>query len=710
LSADGTATGNAAVENYVLAADTTDTNIFTLGAAGQNVTAGVDDDTVHTGAFTSVTSTLNLGGGIDTLVVDTTATNISAATTTQVENIVIDGVDVTMTIAQNAKISSASGTETVTLSIAGTLTANAAVEAYVLANGTNDITLTAVGQDVTGGTGADTIRMLDTDFSTSTIDGNGATDTIRITSTGAATVVDASFTLVSDVETLVLESSFSGHSVTLGLTAQGAGITTVDISAVTSGISSVDASGYAVGLTVIGGGASDTMVGGSGADILIAGAGNDNLTGNGGDDTFRFLSADFTSLDTVAGGGQTQRDTIEVTDTATVVDADFTAVTGVERLLLSANGAHNITVGTAAVSAGVNMIDATAATTSNVTVNATSFNSSALTITTSGGADTITLGAASQIVNTGAGNDTVNVNATTISSTIDAGSNTGPGDTLNVTGGGTVTMGVGVTGFEKVVLAAAGTTFNANDIANLDITGTIGIDNITSGNAAQTVNAGSGNDIITLGASLQVINAGADNDSVNVTSTTITSTINGGGGTDTLFVTSGGSVTMGAGITFFEQVQLSAAGTTFTANDTAGLIIQGSINDDVIIGGAGANAITGGAGADTLTGSGGADSFVFDNILTSDTITDFTTASDLLKFDLSVFDQIGSLGAFSVGDARYVEGAFTSGQDGTDRIIFNTTTGALYYDADGNGVGAEVQIAALTSGAAALDATDIFVF
>lgn len=252
------------------------------------------------------------------------------------------------------------------------------------------------------------------------------------------------------------------------------------------------------------------------------------------------------------------------------------------------------------------------------------------------------------------------------------------------------------------MLAAAGTTFTANGTSGIDITGTIGIDNITSGNAVQTVNAGNGDDIITLGAAGQTINAGNNNDSVNVTSTTIASTINGGGGMDTLFVTSGGSVVMGAGIMFFEQVQLSAAGSTFTANGTAGLIIQRSTNADVIIGGAGANTITGGAGADT---------FVFGSFgVTSDSITDFTTASDRLAFDSSVFTAIGGLGAFGAGDARYVEGAFTSGQDATDRIIFNTTTGNLYYDADGSGGGAAVLIVTLTPAAATLAATDITVF
>ena len=39
----------------------------------------------------------------------------------------------------------------------------------------------------------------------------------------------------------------------------------------------------------------------------------------------------------------------------------------------------------------------------------------------------------------------------------------------------------------------------------------------------------------------------------------------------------------------------------------------------------------------------------------------------------------------------------TAAHDATDRLIYNTTTGALYYDADGTGVTAAVQVALLGS-------------
>ncbi len=68
------------------------------------------------------------------------------------------------------------------------------------------------------------------------------------------------------------------------------------------------------------------------------------------------------------------------------------------------------------------------------------------------GNDIVTLGSTQETAHGGSGNDTFNVTAATIGATIDGG--TGQ-SALDVTGGGTVTMGANITRIATVLLAAA---------------------------------------------------------------------------------------------------------------------------------------------------------------------------------------------------------------------------------------------------------------
>ncbi|HUR88565.1 MAG TPA: calcium-binding protein [Ramlibacter sp.] len=134
-----------------------------------------------------------------------------------------------------------------------------------------------------------------------------------------------------------------------------------------------------------------------------------------------------------------------------------------------------------------------------------------------------------------------------------------------------------------------------------------------------------------------------------------------------------------------------------TGTAFADTITAGSGNDKVT-GGAGNDTITSGNGNDTLAGGTGADTFVFDvkgGVGNVDTFTDFVTGQDKLQLSKAVFTGFTVTGAITAAQF-YSSGTAVTAHDADDRIIFNTATGAVYYDADGNGtVAAAVQIAVI---------------
>lgn len=140
---------------------------------------------------------------------------------------------------------------------------------------------------------------------------------------------------------------------------------------------------------------------------------------------------------------------------------------------------------------------------------------------------------------------------------------------------------------------------------------------------------------------------------------------------------------------------------------------MGSDGNDSLKGNGVANALSGkggddklygGLGKDLLTGGGGKDVFVFDTKPGSanvDTIADFNVKDDTIWLDDDVFTKAGKVGDLSPG-------AFHLGakaHDGSDRVVYDKSTGKLFYDADGDGSVAAIQIALLGKGLA-LTASD----
>jgi subtilase family serine protease len=137
-------------------------------------------------------------------------------------------------------------------------------------------------------------------------------------------------------------------------------------------------------------------------------------------------------------------------------------------------------------------------------------------------------------------------------------------------------------------------------------------------------------------------------------------------------------------------------------NDT----IFGFGGNDKLTGNDGDDILVGGAGNDNLTGRYGKDIFSFSSPITDgiDTITDFNSADDKIRVDVAGFG--GGLVAGILPQTQFILGSVA--QDESDRFIYNQSTGALFFDADGTGSSRQVQIATLST-KPVMDSTNIVV-
>ena len=128
------------------------------------------------------------------------------------------------------------------------------------------------------------------------------------------------------------------------------------------------------------------------------------------------------------------------------------------------------------------------------------------------------------------------------------------------------------------------------------------------------------------------------------------------------------------------------------------IVFAGSGNDTVF-GQSGNDQMHGGDGNDVLYGAAGTDTFFFDTALNAttnvDTIMDFNSGTDKIHLEntgAGLFNALAT-GALSAG-ALDIAGDLTAATANT-RIIYDPSSGALYYDADGAGGNAAVQFATL---------------
>ncbi|GAB6141273.1 hypothetical protein JCM14076_20020 [Methylosoma difficile] len=236
------------------------------------------------------------------------------------------------------------------------------------------------------------------------------------------------------------------------------------------------------------------------------------------------------------------------------------------------------------------------------------------------------------------------------------------------------------------------------------VTESLDDDTLTGTSAADVFNGLAGDDVIDGLAGADTMAGGTGNDTYIVDNTgdivIETSTLS------TEIDTVNSSVTYTLSTNAENINLLGVASINATGNALANVMVGNSGNNtllagggaDILSGGAGNDVLIGSAGNDTLTGGSGADLFRFNTSLTNniDTITDFNAVDDVIELKNTIFTQLTSLGTLSA--SHFVVGP--AALDSNDYLIYNSSTGALSYDADGNGANAMVQIALLSTGLA----------
>jgi Ca2+-binding RTX toxin-like protein len=275
----------------------------------------------------------------------------------------------------------------------------------------------------------------------------------------------------------------------------------------------------------------------------------------------------------------------------------------------------------------------------------------------------------------------------------------GGNDTYVTDGGDTIVEAVN--GGTDLVYSSVTYTLAAN-LENLTLTSTAG-NSAAYGNASPNIITGNnGNNVIDgKGGADRFVGNGGNDTYYTDGGDTIVEAANGG--TDTVYSTV--SYTLAANV---ENLILQGSSALNGAGNAGNNSIYGNSAANTLSGAAGNDRIVGGLGNDTLYGGADKDVFLFDTTPNSttnrDTIMDFNVVDDFAYLENAIFTKLTATG--TLNSAFFVTG--TAALDGNDYIVYNKTTGALFYDSDGNGAAGAVQFASVTAGLG-LTAADFYV-
>ncbi|MPY69176.1 MAG: hypothetical protein GEU92_03715 [Alphaproteobacteria bacterium] len=440
---------------------------------------------------------------------------------------------------------------------------------YTLSANVENLTLTGSG-DVDA-TGNALANILIGNAGSNRIDGGGGADSMTGGGGDDTYVVD-------DADDAVTESADGGTdtveaSITWTLSDNVENLTL-------TGTGHIDGTGNALGNTLTGNSGDNRLSGGGGNDTLDGGAGADDMEGGDDDDTYIVDDAG----DTVSEAAGEGTDTVRTALTHTLAEnVENLVITGVDAVDGTGNASDNTIIG-------------------NGTANTLSGGSGADVLRGMGGDDEIHGGDGGDTLLGGGGNDTLHGG--------DGSDNLFGEDHRDTLYGGA------------------------------------GNDNLFGGDGDDYLDGGTGNDAMTGG-------DGNDTYIVDSVSDTIAEHTSGGqdrvqaGVTYTLaahveeLTLSGASAIDGTGNDLDNFIQGNGAANTLSGADGDDTIFAFAGNDtvyggngaDSLYGDAGDDVLDGGAGHDELAGGAGRDRFLFSGTFGDDTISDFTTAVDVI--DLS---------------------------------------------------------------------------
>ncbi|MEH2290651.1 calcium-binding protein [Nostoc sp.] len=388
-----------------------------------------------------------------------------------------------------------------------------------------------------------------------------------------------------------------------------------------------------------GGDGNDILNGGNGNDTLDGGDGNNTLNGGNGDDSLNFYSLSTLVTQTVDGG------------------------TGNDTLSLSYSSATTGITSTFNPTTNIGVISSTADTTvfsykfiEQLNITGTDYDDY---LVGSNGNDTLRSGNGNDTIDGGAGEDLLDISFSTGNHFLNGGDGN---DSLQA---------------QSIIYDEFGTYIGSSASGNNTLNGGAGNDTLFIDGSAENnlLDGGDGNDYLYTDSYTtsgnNTFNGGVGNDTLNVDSSTGNNLLDGGDGNDSLIA-------------------------SFASGNNT---VIGGNGDDTLTGGDGDAILIGGKGNDRLFGEGGIDTFVFNSFDEGlDLIRDFganNEPNELIQVSAAGFGGGLSAGVLQASQFTLGESATTSSQ----RFIYNSTTGALFFDQDGSaGAFTQVQFAGLSPG------------